>query len=382
MRIRTALTLAASAGAAACGSTAAPAPSTLALDTVVSGLASPLGLVSPPGDSRLFVVEQAGRIRIVENGLLLDTPFLDVSDRISAGGERGLLGLAFHPDYAANGRLFVHYTVAGTGDVRISEFRASADPDLADPASETPLLTIPHRTFGNHNGGQLAFGPDGKLYVAVGDGGGGGDPLGNAQNTGALLGKLLRLDVDAPAPYLPSDNPFVGASGARGEIWSYGLRNPWRFSFDQATGDLYVADVGEGEREEVDVATGESGRGRGRNFGWNVMEGFACFNAGACDQTGLTLPVLDYPHQGGACTVIGGYVYRGGAMPELRGTYFYADLCAGWVKSFRLAGGQPAEAEEWPALHTSLPTSFGEDAAGELYIVSQEGTVARIVPAP
>jgi glucose/arabinose dehydrogenase len=357
-----------------------PAPGTLKLTPIAAGLDAPLFVTAPPADPRLFVVEQGGRIRLIKGGTLQSTPFLDISGTVASGGERGLLGLAFHPMYATNGRFFVYYT-APSGDVTLAEYHVSADPDVADP-SGTVLLTIPHRDYANHNGGMLAFGPDGKLYMGTGDGGGGGDPLGNAQRISVLLGKILRLDVDGGAPYaVPTDNPFAGSSAGRGEIWSYGLRNPWRFSFDRQSGDLYIGDVGQDLHEEVDVATAASGRGKGLNFGWNLMEGLSCYRDDACDKSGLTLPVLDYDHTNG-CSVTGGYVYRGAAIPSLAGTYFYGDYCGGWVRSFRYQNGTAGEQQEWPGLHTASLTSFGEDAAGELYIVSGSGTVGRIDAAP
>jgi glucose/arabinose dehydrogenase len=375
---RIALGYLALAALASCGGDGgtAPAPAAaLKLTTVASGLDEPLFLTSPPNDSRLFVVEQTGRIRAIKDGALLATPFLDLSGSITtAGEEEGLLGLAFHPRFSSNGRLFVYYTSRSNGDVVIAEYHASGNADAAGSGG-TVLLTIPHAQARNHNGGMLAFGPDGKLYVGVGDGGAGQSA--NGQRTDVLLGKILRLDVDAGTPYtVPADNPFAGAG--RGEIWSYGLRNPWRFSFDRQTGDLYIGDVGETSFEEIDVATAPSGGGKGLNFGWSIMEGTHC-TSGSCNQAGLTLPVLDYDHSN-ACSVTGGYVYRGAAMPSLAGTYFYGDFCGGWVRSFRYQNGQPTEQLEWSALHTTSLTSFGQDANGELYIVSRTGTVSRIDP--
>src|ERR1044071_1789417 len=251
---------------------------TLRLQQVATGLDFPLFLTSPPGDvSRLFVVEKTGKIRIIKDGALVTAPFLDLSGQVSGGGEQGLLGLAFHPQYAANGRLVVNYTDP-SGDTRISAFHVSSNPDVADPASEQVLLAV-DQPFANHNGGMVVFGPDGKLYVGLGDGGSGGDPNNNSQNKGTLLGKILRVDVSGTGQLsVPADNPFVGQSGARPEIWSYGLRNPWRFSFDRQTGDLYIADVGQNAREEIDVSATAAGSGRGLNFGWNIMEGTACYS--------------------------------------------------------------------------------------------------------
>jgi hypothetical protein len=260
------------------------------------GLESPLFLTSPPGDlNRQFVVEKTGKIRIIRNEALVPTPFLDLSAKVSNGSEQGLLGLAFHPQYAANGLFVVNYTNT-SGDTRVSLFRTSADPDRADAASEQVMLAV-DQPFSNHNGGMVAFGPDGKLYIGMGDGGSGGDPQNNGQSRGTLLGKLLRLEVSATGQVsVPADNPFVGQSGIRPEIWSWGLRNPWRFSFDRSTGDLYIGDVGQNAREEINVSTDVAQFGRGRNYGWNIMEGMACFGGSSCDRNGLTLPVLDYGH--------------------------------------------------------------------------------------
>ncbi len=365
------------------GCTVVAGQPTLVLQRLTAGLRSPVDVQSPPGDrTRLFVVEQGGRIRSLRDGTLREQPFLDVSGRISSGGERGLLGLAFHPGYAGNRRFFVNYTDTA-GDTVIAEFRASADPDLADAQSEIVLLRV-DQPFANHNGGGLAFGPDGKLYVGLGDGGSGGDPLGNGQSLDTLLGKLLRLDVDAASPYaIPADNPFVARPGARGEIWAYGLRNPWRFAFDRVGGDLFIGDVGQGRREEIDVGLGA--RRGGENYGWNVTEGSLCFApASGCDMRGLTLPVLDYDH-GQGCSVTGGVVYRGCRMPGLQGTYFYGDYCTGFVRSFRLDGGRAVEARDWTAgLGTGLAqvSSFGLDADGELLVLDYDGELYRLVPAP
>jgi glucose/arabinose dehydrogenase len=354
----------------------------LSLHVVATGLDFPVDLAVPPGDSRLFIVEKGGRIRIIKNGVLGPT-FLDLGGRVSTGGEQGLLGLAFDPAYATNGRFVVNYTDVN-GDTRISAFRVSADPDVADPATESVLLPV-DQPFDNHNGGQLAFGPDGDLYIGLGDGGSGGDPNGNGQSVATLLGKLLRVNLNGAAPYaVPSDNPFAAAAGAatRGEIWSWGLRNPWRFSFDRATGDLYVGDVGQGAHEEIDVSPAATGAGRGVNFGWNRMEGTHCYPpdpADACDRTGLTGPVLDYDHPDG-CSVTGGYVYRGSAIPAIEGTYFYSDYCGGWVRSFRFSSGGATDQREWPALRPGgSVTSFGQDASGELYLLTAEGGVYQIV---
>jgi glucose/arabinose dehydrogenase len=346
------------------------------LRPVATGLDFPLYLTAPAGDPRLFIVEKTGRIRIVKNGALIGTPFLDLSAAVSGGSEQGLLGLAFDPHYGTTGRFYVDYTDTN-GDTRIARFHVSTDADVADASSQEVLLTI-DQPYSNHNGGQLAFGPDAYLYVGMGDGGSGGDPQGHGQNANDLLGSLLRLDVSGATGYtVPSGNPYA-AGGGRGEVFSIGLRNPWRFSFDRQGGDLYIADVGQNEREEVDVSTAASGGGRGLNYGWNRMEGTACYTGG-CDRSGLILPVIDYTHADG-CSVTGGYVYRGQALPALAGTYFYADFCNGWVRSFRYQNGQAGSPREWPMLKPGgQVTSFGEDAAGELYILEAGGKVFQIV---
>lgn len=349
------------------------------LQEIASGLDFPVYLTSPPGDPRLFIVEKSGTIRIVADGRLLEEPFLDVSDQVSTGSEQGLLSMAFHPDYGSNGRFFIDYTNRD-GDTRVVEHRVSAaDADRADAAPVATLLQVP-QPFSNHNGGLVLFGPDGMLYVGLGDGGSGGDPEENGQDLGTLLGKILRIDVDGGDPYaIPPGNPFAGRQGARGEIWALGLRNPWRFSFDRATGDLYIADVGQNEIEELNAV---QGGGPGLNYGWDIMEGSACFEPSeGCDRTGLTLPVAEYEH-GEGCSVTGGNVYRGAALPDLQGSYFYSDYCSGFVRSFRFSGGSAADERRWPQLEPPEPNvpSFGEDAAGELYILTAGGSVFKIVP--
>jgi glucose/arabinose dehydrogenase len=352
------------------------------LEAVATGLSSPLYLTTPPGDvSRLFIVEQTGAIRIVKDGSLLPAPFLDLSGRIVAGGEQGLLGLAFDPEYVTTGRFVVHYTNPA-GDTHLSTFQVSPDADVADAASEQVILTA-DQPYPNHNGGQVTFGPDGYLYLGLGDGGAANDPEGRGQNLTELLGSILRLDVQGGTSYtVPPDNPFVGHPEARPEIWSYGLRNPWRFSFDRATGDLYIADVGQERFEEVDVGLAADGAGRGVNYGWKIMEGSHCLSGDPCNQTGLTLPVFEYGHNQG-CSISGGYVYRGSAIPQQQGVYFYGDFCQGWVRSFRYSGGAVTEQTDWPSLRPGGPiTSFGEDSAGELYVISAAGGVYKVVADP
>jgi glucose/arabinose dehydrogenase len=358
----------------------APPPGTLdlALEPVATGFAFPLLLTAPAGDARLFIVEKGGLVKIVKSGATLAAPFLDLTSLVSSGSEQGLLGLAFDPQYAANGRFFVSYTNLA-GDNVLASYQVSSDADRADPASAVVRLTV-GQPYDNHNGGHIVFGPDGYLYFGIGDGGSGGDPEGHGQDRNDLLGSLLRLDVSGTTGYaVPASNPFAGTAGARGELWDWGLRNPWRFSFDRSTGDLYIGDVGQNEREEIDVSTAGSGGGKGLNYGWSIMEGTRCYNAASCDMSGLTLPVLDYTHSDG-CSVTGGYVYRGSAIPALAGTYFYSDFCGGWVRSFRYVGGAVTEAGSWNALEPGggVP-SFGEDSAGELYILSASGGVYRIV---
>lgn len=344
----------------------------LTLDQVATGLTGPVYVTSPPGDSRLFIVEQPGRIRIVQNGQLLPTPFLDIISRVGSGGERGMLSLAFHPQYSTNGFLYVYFT-ATNGEIRIERFTATGN--TANPSTSKLILSVPHPR-GNHNGGLAMFGPDGMLYLGLGDGGGGGDPDLNGQNENTLLGALLRIDVNSGDPYgIPAGNPFIGRNDARPEIWATGLRNPWRFAFDAQGGNLYIADVGQGELEEVNVVGATRA---GVNYGWNIMEGTSCYNASTCNKQGLELPVLEYRHLGNACSVTGGFVYRGTAIPEIAGHYFYGDYCAGFVKSFKFQNGSATEERTWEFGNIGNVLSFGQDSAGELYITSGNGTVYRI----
>ncbi len=334
-------------------------------------------------DGRLFALEQVGRVRIIEDGQLLDQPFLDITDRVgSVSSEQGLLGLAFHPDYATEGapmegQFFVNYTDY-SGDSHISRFSVmEGDPYRANPASEVNYLTQ-EQPYPNHNGGSLAFGPDGYLYAGLGDGGSANDPLRAGQDLSTLLGKVLRLDVDSAvdAYAIPPDNPFVDTPEARPEIWAFGLRNPWRFSFDRLTGDFFIADVGQNLWEEINFQPAESPGGE--NYGWRIMEGNHCFEADTCDQTGLIRPIFDYDHSQG-CSVTGGYVYRGQAHPELWGNYFVSDYCSGIIwRLFPQENGWLAD----PILDSDLIIStFGEDANGELYAVNYwSGAIYRVVP--
>jgi glucose/arabinose dehydrogenase len=363
---------------------AAITPSRIHLGMVplASGLSNPLLLTNAgDGSGRLFVVEQTGKIRIVKNGVLLSAPFLDLSASVSNGGEQGLLGLAFHPSYKSNGKLYVSYTnLNGTSVIR--EYRVSANPDRVNGSSGRTLLRL-RQPFANHNGGNIAFGPDGDLYIGFGDGGSAGDPGKRAQNLGVLFGKLLRIDVNrrtGTLPYgIPSDNPFVGRGGLD-QIWAYGLRNPWRWSFDRATGNLWIGDVGQDAWEEVDRASSSGGRnaGRGLNFGWRVMEASHCYSPSTgCARTGKTLPLTEYGHTNGRCSITGGYVYRGSAYPDLVGAYLFGDYCSGeiwYVDRGARTGTAPILALDTNA----LITSFGQDEAGELYLADGHGTVYRL----
>jgi glucose/arabinose dehydrogenase len=354
---------------------------------VASGLSYPVFACSPSGDlERLFIVEQPGRIKILDliGGTVGGTPFLDISSLVSFSGERGLLSMAFHPDYDANGTFFVNYT-NNSGNTVIARYTVSGDPDVADPGSAVILKTI-NQDFSNHNGGQVQFGPDGYLYVGMGDGGSAGDPYQRAQDPGSLLGKMLRLDVDNPPDFIPSDNPFVGRPPLD-EIWALGVRNPWRFSFDRLTDDLYIADVGQNAWEEIDFQPAASTGGE--NYGWDCMEGTHCYGGGACTcgDPSLKLPIYEYSH-GVGCSITGGYVYRGCAVPDLQGTYFFADYCSDKIWSFRYDGVSITDftertAELVPDVGSiSSISSFGEDVAGEHYICDlYGGELFKIVPA-
>lgn len=361
-------------GAACDDDVIAPLPDALSVEPIIEGLTSPVYLTAPPGDPRLFIVEQPGRIRVYKNGALLPTPFLDITNIVQYGGEEGLLSVAFDPAYATNGRFYVYYT-DDNGDIAIARYTATPAADVANGGSRAEVLTIPHPGQSNHNGGLAMFGPDGMLYLGTGDGGGGGDPQNNGQSVNTLLGKLLRIDVTSLPYASPSTNPFAGAATGRDEIWAYGLRNPWRYAFDEEAGTLYIADVGQGSWEEVNTVSASA---PGVNYGWRIMEGAHCYNAGTCNMTGLTQPVHEYDH-GPECSITGGYVYRGSAIPALRGHYFYSDYCAGWLKSLRVTGGAATDHRDWDVGDMGNVLSFGVDAAGELYVLSGNGRVYSVV---
>jgi len=352
-----------------------PDPAGYEWKKVLTGLNQPVDIKNAgDGSGRLFVVERPGRIVIINEGKLVETPFLDVKSKIlSYGSEQGLLGLAFDPAYSQNGYFYVNYTDNG-GNTVIARYKVSADdPNLADPASEAVLLRA-DQPFLNHNGGSVVFGPDGYLYLGLGDGGSQGDPFGNGQSTEVLLGKILRLDVENGSPYaIPADNPFANGGG-KPEIWSYGLRNPWRIAFDGLTKDLYIADVGQNDWEEVDfVPAGTPG---GLDFGWNVMEGTHLYAGGPT--TGLILPVAEYSHAEGGCSITGGQVYRGEAMPEWNGVYFYGDYCSGKIWGLL----QTAAGWKNQLLFESgfSITTFGLDEGGEVYVTNySKGGIYQLV---
>jgi glucose/arabinose dehydrogenase len=347
------------------------------LAKIVGGLKQPTHIAhAGDGSGRLFLVEKAGRIRVYQSGSLPETPFLDITSRVTSSGyEQGLLSVAFPPDYQKKGHFYVNYT-GKYGATVVARYRVTEDPGVADAAREEVVLTV-SQPYANHNGGQLAFGPDGFLYIGMGDGGSGGDPLGHGQNAGTLLGAMLRIDVESGRkPFaVPAGNLFVGEPGARSEIWATGLRNPWRFSFDKKTGDLYIADVGQDRYEEVNVQL--AGSGGGENYGWNVMEGMHCYRKTPCERAGLALPVAEYTHRAGNCSITGGIMHRAGAHPGLNGIYLYADFCSGRLWGLRKRGGSWERAL---LLETGLSVStFGEDEDGNVYLADfQTGTLYRI----
>jgi glucose/arabinose dehydrogenase len=357
----------------------AAAVASLSLAPVLEGAFNRPVYLTHAFDDRLFIVEQAGQVRIVRDGRLQDQPFIDISGQVgSTQLEQGLLSIAFHPNYPEDDRFFVYYTDR-QGDTHLSSFQVAADnPDLADPGSEIILLTV-EQPYPNHNGGQLQFGPDGFLYAGFGDGGSANDPQNNGQNPGTLLGAMLRLDVDSSQGIyaIPSTNPFVSDETRRNEIWAWGLRNPWRFSFDRSTGDLFIADVGQNIWEEVHFQANDSTGGE--NYGWNILEGSHCFRAEGCDKNGLELPIFEYNHEC-HCSITGGYMYRGSEYLALYGNYFVADYCSGTIW-----GLFPENDGSWSAT-TLLDTqyvvsSFGEDANGELYLLDHtQGSIYRLHP--
>jgi glucose/arabinose dehydrogenase len=353
----------------------------LTLSSVVSGLDQPLYVTNAgDGSGRLFVVERTGLVRVVSGSVLQSTAFLDLTAKISCcTGERGLLGLAFHPSFASNLRLFASYTDS-TGDVIVAEYAANAARTSASAATERVILRISHRIYANHNGGWIGFGPDGYLYISTGDGGGSGDPLGNGQNKNSLLGKMLRIDVNGAQPYaIPPSNPFASSGGAK-EVWAWGLRNPWRDSFDSERGDLYIGDVGQSAYEEIDRAAPGVG---GQNYGWNVMEGFSCYNATSCATSGKTLPIGAYAHGSGGsigCAVTGGYMYRGAAQPALQGQYILGDYCTGRIWTlYQDENVANLVAQGQFAVNIS---SFGEGENGEIYLTDLGGTLYRVMVKP
>lgn len=362
-------------GATSPAATAFPDPAGYQWTPIAAGLESPVGIANAgDGSGRLFVIEKVGRIRLIQNDALQAQPFLDITNRVgSRGSEQGLLGLVFHPRFKENGYFYVNYTDTA-GNTVISRFRVALNSNQADPNSESVLLQV-EQPYSNHNGGGLAFGPDGDLYIGLGDGGSEGDPLGNGQSTQTLLGKLLRLDVDKGQPYtIPSGNAFPNGQGGRPEIWAYGLRNPWRFSFDSATGDLYIADVGQDTWEEIDFLP--AGSPAGMNFGWSYREGKHPYQGAPPADLKLVDPIWEYNHAEGGCSITGGYVYRGQKLPAFQGVYLYGDYCSGKIWGLIHLGGA------WQAqelFETSFAiTSFGVDETHELYVADQHGQVYRL----
>ena len=337
----------------------------------ISGLSQPVHITNAhDGSGRLFVVLQSGHIRVIKNNVVQPTDFLDIHTKVSCCGERGLLSVAFPPGYASKRYFYVNYTDTPAGDTVVARYRLTANDDIADPNSEQLIINIT-QPFANHNGGQLAFGPDGDLYIGMGDGGSGGDPGNRAQNTTELLGKILRIDVEKPTPTgtptpyaIPSSNPVIPTPGARREIWAWGVRNPWRFSFDRLTGDLYIADVGQDSFEEIDFQPASSLGGE--NYGWRIMEGLHCFNPNPCSSTGLTQPVFEYSHASGNCSITGGLVYRGTTYPCMYGTYFYGDYCTGRIWGLRRAGATWQSMLLYDAPYSV--STFGDDETGNLWV--------------
>ena len=367
---------------AACGESTSSVVQLQQVFGSAAGLVGPIDLQAPPGDSRLFIAERPGRIRVVQGGTLLSTPFLNISSRVTVQGEAGLLSFAFHPQFANDPQkrfVFVHFIEPAVGDpdgdIVVERYQvSSSDPNQLDASSVQPVIRIPHRDANNHYGGRVAFGPDGMLYLSAGDGGGGNNQFMYAQDAASHLGKLLRIDVSTPPYVIPAGNP-VWPNVGQNENWAIGLRNPFRYAFD--AGQLYIADVGQGAREEIDVVSASAS---GLNYGWSIMEGTLCLGLGGpCTTPGLTAPVYDYDHSQG-CSIIGGYVYRGAAIPELQGQYLFSDYCRGFVRSLSFENGM-ATVRQAPMVNvgTNVTQSFGQDGAGELYILTGDGRVLRIV---
>jgi glucose/arabinose dehydrogenase len=365
-------------------STAAPvlaavSPGQVRLARITGGFTTPAGVTNADdGTNRLFVVEQGGYVRVVKGATIMPTVFLDLHDKVLGGLERGLLSIAFDPDFRSNRHVFAYYTRKSDGAIVVSRFITNSAGTVANVGTERILLVIPHPTYGNHNGGGMAFGPDGYLYLGVGDGGGSGDPDHHAQDKNALLGKILRIDVDGTghgpkgAYGIPPTNPFVGKTGAD-EVWAYGLRNPWRITFDRSTGALWIGDVGQGRFEEIDrQAAGAAG---GRNYGWPILEGNTCYGASTCNRTGLTAPIVVYSHSLG-CSVTGGYVYRGHSYGDLVGQYLFGDYCSGRLWTVPSTG---AATVTYHGLSSADITSFGESETGEVYLTSHQGALYRVI---
>lgn len=350
----------------------------ISITQVAGGFSSPLQVTNAgDGTDRLFVVEQRGTIRVVDGGTVLPGYFMDIRSRVSSGGERGLLGFAFHPDFASNRTVFAYYT-RSDGDIVVAKFRTNNARTDVSESTYTPIMLIEHSRNSNHNGGAMAFSPGGYLYIGVGDGGGAGDPSGYAQRKTTLLGKILRINVDGKGDGafdrydIPSNNPYAGPTAGLGEIWARGVRNPWRMSFDRATGDLFISDVGQNQREEVNRQL--SGKGGGQNYGWNIMEGSTCYRPSKCPLAGDTLPVAQYSHARGDCSITGGYVYRGSAYPAMVGQYIFGDFCTGRIWSMPSRGSGITERADTQ----QNPTSFGESESGELYMVATSGVLYRV----
>ncbi len=353
-------------------------PWVITTSKIVGGLSAPTQVTNAgDGTNRLFVAEARGTIRVVENGALKAGYFMDIRTKVADGGERGLLGIAFDPDFETNRRLFVYYTRNG-GDIVVARYKTNASRTNVDESTGKPILLIEHSAAGNHNGGGMAFGPDGFLYIAVGDGGGSGDPGNDAQRKDSLLGKVLRINTDGTGQgtfdrySIPKSNPYAGPTQGRGEIWARGLRNPWRISFDRGTGALFVADVGQERYEEINRQSAGAG---GRNYGWNAMEGKHCYKPSKCPKSGDTLPVAEYTHAGGNCSITGGYVYRGPTQADLVGQYVFADFCSGKIWSMPQGGSTITLRRDT----TENISSFGEHENGELYMVTFGGSLFRIL---